>query len=63
MAARQTSSITVFRVPETGCFGYSYHFPGDKPHYVINTCATLQQALSGFDAHFECLWEEPASSG
>lgn len=47
MASHQTSIITVFRVPETGCYGYSYHFSGDKPHYVINSCETLQQALSG----------------
>ena len=59
MAAHQSSIITVFRVPETGCYGYSYRFPGDKPHFAINSCETLQEALSGCDAHLECLWEEP----
>ena len=62
MPARQTSIITVFRVPETSCYGFSYHFNGDKPHYVINSCETLQQALSGCDPHLECLWEEPDGS-
>jgi hypothetical protein len=57
--AHQTSIITVFRVPETGLYGYNYRFGGDKPHHVINSCETLQQALSGCDPHLECLWEEP----
>ena len=62
MATHQTSIITVFRIPETGCYGFSYHFSGNKPHHVINTCETLQQALSGCDPHLECLWEEPDDS-
>jgi hypothetical protein len=62
VAAHKTSIITVFCIPETGCFGYSYHFPGEKPHYVINTCATLQQALSGCDSHLEHIWKEPDAS-
>ena len=62
MAARKTSIVTIFRIPETGCFGYSYHFAGDKPHYAINTCVTLQQALSGCDSHLEHIWEEPDGS-
>ena len=31
----------------------------NKPQHVIDTCETLQQALSGCDVHLECLWEEP----
>jgi len=57
VADRTTSIVTVFGIPETGCFGYRYQFSGDTPHYVINTCATLQQALSRCDSHLEHIWE------
>jgi hypothetical protein len=55
----RTSIVTVFRVPQTGRYGYSYHFTGYKPHQVIDTCETLQQALDSCDPHLEHVWDEP----
>ncbi len=46
---QRTSIITVFRVPETGRYGYSYHFEEESPHHVIDACATLQDAINACD--------------
>ena len=62
MPKDRTAIVTVFRVPETGRYGYSYHFTGYKPHHLIDNCATLQEALSSCDPHLEHLWEEPDGS-
>jgi hypothetical protein len=52
------SITTVFHDPATGCYGYSHRFPGSKPHCVIATCATLQDALDSCAPHREFVWEE-----
>ena len=59
MNRNQPTITTVFRVPQTGRFGYSYAFEGDRAHHVITGCATLQDALVACDPHRECVWEDP----
>jgi len=37
-------------------------FTGYQPHQVIDSCDTLQEALSSCDPHSEHVWEEPDGS-
>lgn len=53
---------TIFQVPATGCYGYSHHFPGHRPHCTLATCATLQDALDSCDPHREFIWEEASDA-
>ena len=52
----------IFHVPETGCYGYRYRFEGRQPHYTLDTCLTLEDALNSCDVHRERIWRE-ASDG
>ena len=58
MATHRTPITTVFYIPETGRFGFSYAFEGHQPHHVITSCVTLQDALDHCDPHREHIWEE-----
>ena len=59
---KDRSIATIFYVPETGFYGFRYHFAGRKPHYEIVTCLTLQAALDHCDAHREHLWEDASDA-
>jgi len=59
VATHQIPIATVFYVPETKRFGFSYAFEGRSPHYVIASSLTLQDALDHCDPHREHVWEEP----
>ena len=52
----------IFHVPETGCYGYTYRFEGRKPHFTLDTCLTLEDALNSCDPHREHVWKEPDGS-
>jgi hypothetical protein len=58
VATYENPIATVFYIPETKRFGFSYAFEGKSPHYTQNGCLTLQDALDHCDAHREHLWEE-----
>jgi hypothetical protein len=60
--ATRTPITTVFYVPETRRFGFSYAFEGHRPHHVIASCLTLQDALDHCDPHGECVWAEPSDA-
>jgi hypothetical protein len=53
---------TVFYIPETKRFGFSYAFEGKHPHHVIESCLTLQDALDHCDPHREHVWEETSAA-
>jgi hypothetical protein len=52
----------VFAVHETGYFGFRYRFEGRPPHYSLDTCLTLQDALDSYDLHRERVWEEASDA-
>jgi hypothetical protein len=52
----------IFHVPETGSYGFSYRFEGRPPHYTLDTCLTLQDALDSCDSRGEQVWEEASEA-
>jgi hypothetical protein len=60
VATFQPTIATVFYLPETKRFGFSYAFEGKSPHYAQNGCLTLQDALDHCDPHREHVWEDPS---
>jgi len=58
----RTPITTVFCIPETKRFGFSYAFEGMPPHHVIKSCLTLQDALDHCDPHREHVWEQSTAS-
>ena len=48
--------------PDTGYYGYAFRFSGRKPHYQMETCDSLQNALASVDPHKEMVWEEPSDA-
>jgi hypothetical protein len=52
----------VFAVPGTGYFGFSFRFDGRPPHYTLDTCLTLQDAIDYCDPHRERVWEEASDA-
>jgi hypothetical protein len=52
----------VFAVPGTGYFGFAFRFDGRAPHYVIDTCLSLDDALASCDPHGERVWEEASDA-
>jgi hypothetical protein len=56
----RTPITTLFYVPETRRFGFSYAFEGHAPHHIIRSCPTLQDALDHCDPHREHVWEDPS---
>ena len=59
---REIPICEIFHVPATGWYGFSYHFAGRPPHYTLNTCRTLQDALDNCDPHKEHVWEEASDA-
>jgi hypothetical protein len=52
----------VFYNPQTRYFGYSFRFEGRPPHYSLDTCLTLPDALASCDPHGERVWEKASDA-
>jgi hypothetical protein len=52
----------VFAVPGTGYIGFTFRFDGRPPHYTLDTCLTLQDALASCDPHSERVWQEASDA-
>jgi hypothetical protein len=52
----------VFFNPETKSLGYSFHFEGRPPHYLLDTCLTLRDALASCDPDGERIWDEASDA-
>jgi hypothetical protein len=62
VANRGAPICEVFHIPETGLYGFAYRFEGRPPHFLIDTCQTLQDVLDHCDAHREHVWEETSDA-
>ena len=59
MTHRLKTPCRIIYNPETAYYDYRFHFAGRKPHYQLETCDPLQNALSSVDSHKEMIWGEP----
>ncbi len=50
--------ITIYFDQATGYYGFSTRFPGRPPHHIIDTFASVEDALNWCDGHRERIWEE-----
>jgi hypothetical protein len=52
----------VFAVSGTGYFGFTFRFDGQPPHYILDTCLSLGDALASCDPHGERVWEQASDA-
>ena len=53
---------TIFYNPETGYYGFTTRFPGRRPHHMIDTFNSVEDALNWCDGHHEHIWEEASDA-
>jgi hypothetical protein len=53
---------TLFYDAATGMYAFSFRFACRKPHYVMDTFRTLEDAKLCADPHGERVWEEPSDA-
>jgi hypothetical protein len=59
---RPVPECTLFYDAATGMYGFSFRFAGGKPHFVMGTFRTLEDAKTSADPHSEMVWEEPSDA-
>ena len=47
---------------QTGCYGFTFQFPGRPIHHAIDTFRTVEDAKCWADPWNERIWEEPSDA-
>ena len=55
--------ISITFDPATRCYGFSTRLPGMRPHWKIDTFASLEDVMRWTDPWRERVWEEPSDAG
>ena len=48
--------------PATRCYGFSVRLPGIRPHWIIDTFASLEDVTRWVDPWKERVWKEPSDA-
>ena len=54
--------ISITFDPATRCYGFSTRLPGMRPHWTIDTFASLEDVMRWVDPWRERVWEEPGDA-
>ena len=54
--------ISITFDPATRCYGFSTRLPGVRPHWAIDTFASLEDVMRWVDPWRERAWEEPGEA-
>jgi hypothetical protein len=54
--------ISITFDPATRCYGFSTRLPGMRPHWTIDTFASLEDVMRWVDPWRERVWEEPGEA-